>query len=162
MRRQTKDYVLFMLLIKYVSDKDGHSADFAPAVTIPNGAIFTDIVGLKGKSDVGDRINTQIIQPLIDANDRLARTDFREARVDRLSDLIGIFRKPELDFSQNRAEHDTLGDAHDYLMRHFATESSKCKEHFCFVGSVPRQGALASSHLAVLRAERKARPARLV
>jgi type I restriction enzyme M protein len=32
---QYKDYVLFMLFIKYVTDKYGNSADFAPPVTIP-------------------------------------------------------------------------------------------------------------------------------
>ena len=31
---QYKDYVLFMLFIKYISDKYANSADFAPAVTI--------------------------------------------------------------------------------------------------------------------------------
>ncbi len=32
--------------------------------------------------------------------------------VDRRSNLVGIFQKPELDFSQNRAHHDDiLGDA---------------------------------------------------
>ena len=35
---QYKDYVLFMLFIKYVSDKYGDSEDFAPAVVIPKGA----------------------------------------------------------------------------------------------------------------------------
>ena len=59
---QYKDYVLFMLFIKYISDKYGNSVDFAPPVTIPKGASFTDMVALKGKSDIGDRINTQIIQ----------------------------------------------------------------------------------------------------
>src|SRR5215210_1775370 len=73
---QYKDYVLFMLFIKYISNKYGNSDDFAPPVTVPKGASFTDMIALKGKSDIGDRINTQIIQPLIDANDRLARTDF--------------------------------------------------------------------------------------
>jgi hypothetical protein len=73
---QYKDYVLFMLFIKYVSDKYGDSDDFAPPVTIPKGSSFKDMIALKGKSDIGDKINTQIIQPLIDANSRLARTDF--------------------------------------------------------------------------------------
>jgi type I restriction-modification system DNA methylase subunit len=73
---QYKDYVLFMLFIKYISDKYGKSDDSAPPVTIPKGASFTDMIALKGKSDIGDRINTQIIQPLIDANARLARSDF--------------------------------------------------------------------------------------
>src|ERR1017187_813833 len=136
---QYKDYVLFMLFIKYISDKYSNSDEFAPPVTIPKGASFTDMIGLKGKPDIGDKINTQIIQPLIDANARLARSDFPDfndpnklgegqAMVDRLTNLIGIFQKPELDFSQNRADHDdVLGDAYEYLMRHFATESGKSK-----------------------------------
>lgn len=68
---QYKDYVLFMLFIKYISDKYGDSDDFAPPVNIPAGASFRDMIALKGKSDIGDRINTQVIQPLIDANARL-------------------------------------------------------------------------------------------
>src|SRR5205814_80681 len=70
---QYKDYVLFMLFIKYISDKYGNSDDFAPPVTIPPGASFKDMIALKGKSDIGGKINTQIIQPLIDANSCLAR-----------------------------------------------------------------------------------------
>ena len=34
-------------------------------------------------------------------------------------------------FSQNRTDHDDiLGDAYEYLMRHFATESGKSKGQF--------------------------------
>ena len=147
---QYKDYVLFMLFIKYISDKYGDSSDFAPPVTIPRGASFTDMVALKGKTDIGDKINTQVIQPLIEANARLARSDFPDfndpnklgegkAMVDRLTNLIGIFQKPELDFSQNRAEHDDiLGDAYEYLMRHFATESGKSKGQFYTPAEVSR------------------------
>ena len=41
------------------------------------------------------------------------------------------FQKPELDFSNNRAEHDDiLGDAYEYLMRHFAIDSGKSKGQF--------------------------------
>ncbi len=147
---QYKDYVLFMLFIKYITDKYGDSDDFAPPVTIPKGASFTDMIALKGKSDIGDKINTQIIQPLINANDRLAGSDFPDfndpnklgedqAMIDRLSNLIGIFQKPELDFSQNRAEHDDiLGDAYEYLMRHFASESGKSKGQFYTPSEVSR------------------------
>jgi type I restriction enzyme M protein len=147
---QYKDYVLFMLFIKYVSDKYGDSDDFAPPVTIPKGASFKDMIALKGKSDIGDKINTQVIQPLIDANSRLARTDFPDfndpnklgegsAMVERLSNLIGIFQKPELDFSQNRADNDDiLGDAYEYLMRHFATESGKSKGQFYTPSEISR------------------------
>jgi type I restriction enzyme M protein len=147
---QYKDYVLFMLFIKYITDKYGSSRDFAPPVTIPKGASFNDMIALKGKSDIGDKINIQIIQPLIDANARLARSDFPDfndpnklgegqAMVDRLTNLIGIFQKPELDFSQNRADHDDiLGDAYEYLMRHFATESGKSKGQFYTPAEVSR------------------------
>src|SRR6266568_8330237 len=147
---QYKDYVLFMLFIKYISDKYGNSDEFAPPVTIPKGASFKDMIALKGKPDIGDKINTQVIQPLIDANARLARSDFPDfndpnklgegqAMVDRLTNLIGIFQKPELDFSQNRADNDDiLGDAYEYLMRHFATESGKSKGQFYTPSEVSR------------------------
>ncbi|HEY9277098.1 MAG TPA: N-6 DNA methylase [Methylotenera sp.] len=147
---QYKDYVLFMLFIKYVSDKYGNSDDFAPPVTIPPGASFNDMIALKGKSDIGDKINTQIIQPLIDANTRLARSDFPDfndpnklgegqAMIDRLTNLVSIFQKPELDFSKNRAENDDiLGDAYEYLMRHFASQSGKSKGQFYTPSEVSR------------------------
>jgi len=146
-----KDYVLFMLFIKYVSDKYADSTDFEPAVVIPTGASFADMAKMKGHPNIGDRINTEVIQPLIDANTRsLARSDFPDFNdktklgdgkemVDRLSDLVAIFEKPELDFSQHRAEQDDLlGDAYEYLMRHFATESGKSKGQFYTPSEVSR------------------------
>ena len=147
---QYKDYVLFLLFIKYISDKYGNSDDFAPPVTIPPGASFRDMVALKGKSDIGDKINTQIIAPLVDANARLSKSDFPDFNdpnklgegkdmVEKLSNLVGIFQKPELDFSQNRAEHDDiLGDAYEFLMRHFASESGKSKGQFYTPSEVSR------------------------
>src|SRR5271169_5732334 len=147
---QYKDYVLFMLFIKYISDKYGNSDDFAPPVTIPKEASFKDMVALKGDSDIGNKINTQVIQPLIDANSRLARSDFPDfndpnklgegsAKVERLSNLIAIFQKPELNFAKNGAENDDLlGDAYEYLMRHFASESGKSKGQFYTPAEVSR------------------------
>jgi len=147
---QYKDYVLFMLFIKYISDKYGNSDDFAPPVTIPKGASFRDMLALRGKSDIGDKINTQVIAPLVQANDRLARSDFPDfndsnklgegqAKVERLTNLVNIFARPQLDFSQNRADHDDiLGDAYEYLMRHFATESGKSKGQFYTPAEVSR------------------------
>src|SRR5437762_11800946 len=73
---QYKDYVLFMLFIKYISDKYADSDAFAPPVRIPPGASFKDMVALKGKPDIGDKINKQVIHPLIDKNTQLARSDF--------------------------------------------------------------------------------------
>lgn len=147
---QYKDYVLFMLFIKYISDKYADSDDFAPPVVIPPGASFRNMVALKGRPDIGDRINTQIIQRLIDNNSRLARTDFPDfndpnklgegaAMVERLGNLIAIFEKPELNFANHRAENDDLlGDAYEYLMRHFAQDSGKSKGQFYTPAEVSR------------------------
>ena len=147
---QYKDYVLFMLFIKYITDKYGDSTDFAPPVTIPEGASFADMLELRGKSDIGDRINTEVIARLVQANTRLARSDFPDFNdpnrlgqgkemVERLTNLINIFDRRELDFSRNRAEHDDiLGDAYEYLMQHFATESGKSKGQFYTPAEVSR------------------------
>jgi type I restriction enzyme M protein len=147
---QYKDYVLFMLFIKYISDKYGASDDFSAPVTIPEGSSFKDMIALKGRPDIGDKINTQVIQPLIESNSRLARSDFPDfndpnklgegsAMVERLTNLISIFQKPELDFSKNRADHDDiLGDAYEYLMRHFASQSGKSKGQFYTPSEVSR------------------------
>ena len=147
---QYKDYVLFMLFIKYISDKYGRSQNFAPPVIIPAGASFKDMALLKGKPDIGNKINTQIIQPLIDANSRLSSSDFPDFndssklgdgqdKVERLGNLISVFEKPELDFSKNRAENDDiLGDAYEYLMKNFASESGKSKGQFYTPSEVSR------------------------
>jgi type I restriction enzyme M protein len=142
---QYKDYVLVLLFIKYVSDKYA-GQPFAP-ITIPKGASFKDMVALKGKPDIGDQINKKIIAPLADANKLSDFPDFNEdaklgsgkEKVDRLTNLIAIFENPALDFSKNRAEgDDILGDAYEYLMRHFATESGKSKGQFYTPAEVSR------------------------
>ena len=147
---QYKDYVLFMLFIKYISDKYADFDGFDPPVTIPPGASFEDMKRLKGKPDIGDRINKEVIAPLVQSNSRLAKSDFPDfndpnklgegqAMQERLTNLIAIFQKPELNFSKNRADHDDiLGDAYEYLMRHFATESGKSKGQFYTPSEVSR------------------------
>ena len=56
---------------------------------------------------------------------------------DRLSKLVAIFEG--LDFSTNRAHgDDLLGDAYEYLMRNFATESGKSKGQFYTPAEVSR------------------------
>src|SRR6266508_523481 len=142
---QYKDYVLVLLFIKYVSDKYA-GQPYAP-ITIPPGASFKDMVALKGKSDIGDQINKKIIAPLANANKLSDFPDFNDAAklgsgkemVDRLTNLIAIFENPALDFSKNHAEgDDILGDAYEYLMRHFATESGKSKGQFYTPAEVSR------------------------
>jgi type I restriction enzyme M protein len=142
---QYKDYVLVLLFIKYISDKYA-GQPYAP-ITIPSGASFKDMVALKGKSDIGDQINKKIIAPLANANKLSDLPDFNDATklgtgkemVDRLTNLIAIFENSALDFSKNRAEgDDILGDAYEFLMRHFATESGKSKGQFYTPAEVSR------------------------
>jgi len=142
---QYKDYVLVMLFIKYISDKYA-GVPFAP-ITIPKGASFNDMVALKGKPTIGDDINKKIIGPIADANKLSDMPDFNDVSklgsgkemVDRLTNLIAIFENKALDFSKNRAEgDDILGDAYEYLMRHFATESGKSKGQFYTPAEVSR------------------------
>jgi type I restriction enzyme M protein len=142
---QYKDYVLVLLFVKYVSDKYA-GQPYAP-ITIPEGASFQDMIALKGKSDIGDQINKTIIEPLASANKLSDMPDFNDATklgngremVDRLTNLIAIFENPSLDFSTNRADgDDILGDAYEYLMRHFASESGKSKGQFYTPAEVSR------------------------
>lgn len=145
---QYKDYVLVFLFLKYISDKYA-GQPFAP-ITIPAGASFADMAALKGTKDIGDQINKAIIAPLAEANQQLSLSDFPDFNdpnklgsgkemVDRLTNLIGIFEEPALDFSNNRAEgDDILGDAYEFLMRHFATESGKSKGQFYTPSEVSR------------------------
>jgi type I restriction enzyme M protein len=142
---QYKDYVLVLLFVKYVSDKYA-GVPYAP-ITIPDGASFLDMVALKGKPDIGDQINKKIIGPLANANKLSDMPDFNDPSklgsgsemVERLTNLIAIFEHKALDFSKNRAEgDDILGDAYEYLMRHFATESGKSKGQFYTPAEVSR------------------------
>ena len=142
---QYKDYVLVLLFVKYVSDKYA-GVRYSP-ITIPEGASFSDMVALKGKTDIGDQINKRILGPLASANKLSDMPDFNDDtklgsgkdKVDTLTNLIAIFENPALDFSRNRAEgDDILGDAYEYLMRHFATESGKSKGQFYTPSEVSR------------------------
>jgi type I restriction enzyme M protein len=142
---QYKDYVLVMLFIKYISDKWAGQL-YAP-ITVPKGASFKDMAALKGTPDIGDYINKKIINPIAESNKLSDMPDFNDVTklgsgkemVDRLTNLIAIFERPELDFSKNRADgDDILGDAYEYLMRHFATESGKSKGQFYTPAEVSR------------------------
>jgi len=144
---QYKDYVLALLFIKYVSDKYAGEPD--ALIVIPKGSSFKDIVALKHTKDIGEKMNI-IIGELAKVNNLAGvfdAADFADddklgkgkEMVDRLSNLVAIFENPALDFSKNRAEgDDILGDAFEYLMRHFATESGKSKGQFYTPSEVSR------------------------
>ena len=144
---QYKDYVLVLLFIKYVSDQ--YAGQPHALISVPPGGGFGDMVALKGDKEIGDKTN-KIIARLAEANDLKGVIDVADFNdpdklgrgkemVDRLSNLVAIFENPGLDFSKNRAEgDDLLGDAYEYLMRHFATESGKSKGQFYTPSEVSR------------------------
>ena len=144
---QYKDYVLVLLFVKYVSDK--YAGKTNALIVIPAGGGFNDMVNLKGKKDIGDGIN-KIITKLAEENDLkgvIDKTDFNDDAklgkgkdmIDLLTKLIAIFENESLNFSKNKAEgDDILGDAYEYLMRHFATESGKSKGQFYTPAEVSR------------------------
>lgn len=142
---QYKDYVLTLLFMKYVSDK--YAGDPYGTIVVPDGGSFQDMVALKGDKEIGDKIN-KIVGKLAEENDLKGAIDVADFNdedklgkgkemVDRLSNLVAIFAG--LDLSANRAEgDDLLGDAYEYLMRHFATESGKSKGQFYTPAEVSR------------------------
>ena len=146
---QYKDYVLTLLFMKYVSDKYSGADDEFSEIEVPLGGGFGDMVALKGSKGIGDGINV-VIRKLADANDFLLKgvidqADFNDESklgrgremTDRLTKLVGIFEG--LDFRANRAHgDDLLGDAYEYLMRHFATQSGKSKGQFYTPAEVSR------------------------
>lgn len=144
---QYKDYVLVLLFVKYVSDK--YSQDPNALISIPAGGSFKDMQAMKGQKDIGEKID-MAISALAKENDLVNVIDvisFQDEEklgkgkemVDKLTDLITIFENPALDFSKNRAEgDDILGDAYEYLMRNFASESGKSKGEFYTPAEVSR------------------------
>ena len=144
---QYKDYVLVLLFVKYVSDKYSGQSD--ALIEVPAGGSFKDMLALKGDKEIGDKLN-KIIARLAEANDLkgvIDVADFNDSdklgkgkdMQDRLSNLVAIFDTPGLNFSNNRAEgDDILGDAYEYLMRNFATESGKSKGQFYTPAEVSR------------------------
>ncbi|MEZ4309572.1 MAG: type I restriction-modification system subunit M N-terminal domain-containing protein, partial [Polyangiaceae bacterium] len=131
---QYKDYVLVLLFVKYVSDKAASQKSYV--LDVPKGGSFADMIALKNSKAIGDGMN-KIVTALAEKNDLKGVIDVADwndadklgkgqAMVDRLSNLVSIFENPALDFRGNRAEgDDLLGDAYEYLMQHFATESGK-------------------------------------
>ncbi|MCX4282233.1 type I restriction-modification system subunit M [Alistipes muris] len=143
---QYKDYVLVILFVKYISDKSRNDSNFV--IDIPAGCHFEDFVALKGHANIGEEMNKKMAA-LSEANqlDGVFIADFDDEtklgkgkdKVETLSGLIGIFQTSDLDFSKNRAaDDDLIGDAYEYLMKNFATESGKSKGQFYTPAEVSR------------------------
>lgn len=142
-----KDYVLVLLFVRYVSDK--YSGKKEELVVVPQGGSFADLIKLKGKPNIGEGFN-KVLSALAEANGLkgvIDAVDFNDEdklgkgkeMQDRLSNLVAIFENSELDFSKNKAEgDDLLGDAYEYLMKHFAVESGKSKGQFYTPAEVSR------------------------
>lgn len=143
---QYKDYVLTFLFLKYVSDK--YLNDRKAMIIVPEGCSFPDMVALKGDKEIGEKLN-MVLEGIAKENELPwlvnKDNDFNDEErlgkgkemVDRLSKLVGIFEG--LDFGDNSAQgDDLLGDAYEYLMRNFATESGKSKGQFYTPAEVSR------------------------
>lgn len=116
---------------------------------MPAGCSFEDIKKLRGTKDIGEGID-KAIAGTAEANDLkniIDRAYFNDAEkfgrgakmVSTLTSLINIFSREELNFSRNRADgDDILGDAYEYMMRNFATESGKSKGQFYTPAEVSR------------------------
>lgn len=141
-----KDYILTLLFLKYVSDRAGSPDSL---IDVPPGCSFDDVKALRGDKNIGEEID-KIIAKLAEENDLTGVVDrafFNDAEkfgrgakmVNTLTALINIFSREELNFSRNRADgDDILGDAYEYLMRNFATESGKSKGQFYTPAEVSR------------------------
>lgn len=136
---QYKDYVLVMLFWKYISDKRKKDEN---AIKIPQGCAFDDIIKIKNQTGIGDQLNKKLEKIAKEFGLGIgffSNADFNNEDklgkgkdlVDTVSNLIAIFEDPGLDFSSNRAaDDDLIGDAYEYLMRNFATQSGKSKGQF--------------------------------
>lgn len=144
---QYKDYVLVVLFVKYISDKAKKDTDML--ISVPEGCSFDDMVALKGKTNIGEEMN-KIMEKLAEANGLtgvITNADFSDENklgkgkdlVETVSKLIAVFQREELDFSNNRAaDDDLIGDAYEYLMKNFASESGKSKGQFYTPAEVSR------------------------
>ena len=146
---QYKDYILTLLFVKYVTDKF-KGVKYAD-ITVPEGGSFDDLVALKGNKNIGEEMD-KVIAKLAEAGENNLRGVIDNAHfndeaklgsgkemVDKLTGLIAIFQRDEFNFKKNKASgDDILGDAYEYLMRHFATESGKSKGQFYTPAEVSR------------------------
>ncbi|GAA7295108.1 type I restriction-modification system subunit M [Helicobacter pylori] len=132
-----KNYVLNLLFLKYISDK-ARNNNFSE-IEVPEGCFYEDILALEGDKEIGDKLN-KIIAKIAERNDLkgvIDSVDFNDntklgegkAMIDALSNLVKIFADLSLG-AHGALDDDLLGDAYEYLMRHFASESGKSKGQF--------------------------------
>jgi type I restriction enzyme M protein len=154
-----KDFVLTMLFLKYISDvyKDDHGKLVEqygdnPALikammakqrfVLPDGASFWDIYEQRHQAGNGERID-QALHALEDANGTKLKNVFQDIsfntdklgpekqKNDLLRHLLEDFGKDILDLSPSRVGSlDIIGNAYEYLIKHFAAGSGKTAGEF--------------------------------
>ena len=143
-----KDYVLVMLFLKYISDKK-KAGDEDMMEDLPDDCTFDEIRKLKHKNDIGEQINVKLakianafgldnvfVNADFDNEDKLGKG---KDKVDTITGLVEVFENKNLDFGTNRAgDDDLIGDAYEYLMRNFASQSGKSKGQFYTTADVSR------------------------
>jgi type I restriction enzyme M protein len=152
---QYKDYILVLLFLKYVSDLtkerlaeyerryNGDTERVRRAMererfVVPEGADFDSLYAARTASDIGERIN-KALEQLEDANKAKLEGVFRnidfnnEAALGETKDrnatlkhLLEDFADDRLDLRPSHLEsRDVLGDAYEFLVKNFASDSGK-------------------------------------
>lgn len=152
---QYKDYILVMLFLKFVSDltrekREEYERRFGGDAVrvqramererfiVPEGTDFYSLYAARNEPDIGDRIN-KALEKLEDANKAKLEGVFRaidfnseaalgetKERNARLKHLLEDFADPRLDLRPTHLENqDVLGDAYEFLVKNFASDSGK-------------------------------------
>lgn len=154
-----KDFVLTMLFLKYISDvhqdkteqlteEYGDEPELIAAMMesqsfkIPAGATFWDLYELRNTAGNGSRID-QALHAIEEANGTKLKNVFQDIsfNTDKLGDekqkndilrhLMEDFGKPTLNLRPSRVGSlDVIGNAYEYLIKHFAAGSGKSAGEF--------------------------------
>lgn len=152
---QYKDYILVLLFLKFVSDMakerrteyeqkyGGDAARVERAMArerfvVPPAADFTALYAARTEPNIGEKIN-RALEQLEDANKAKLEGVFRNVdfnseaalgeakdRNAKLKHLLEDFADPRLDLAPGHlASRDVLGDAYEFLVKNFASDSGK-------------------------------------
>lgn len=142
-----KNYVLVLLFVKYMSDKQKAGRDMI--FKIPEGCMFDDMWRLRNDDHVGEEIDVMLgkwaeefmLTGVLDKASFQDESNLGKGKdlVKTVGKLLNAFQYSGLNFADNRAEDDDLiGDAYEYLMKNFAVEGGKSKGQFYTPAEVSR------------------------
>jgi type I restriction enzyme M protein len=152
---QYKDYILVLLFLKYVSDlvtdqRERYAKEYGgdqarvdramsrERFVLASGCDFKTLYGQRHEPDIGDRIN-KVLERIEDDNTAKLAGVFRnidfnsesnlgdtKTRNAKLKHLLEDFNDERLDLRPSHLEsQDVLGDAYEYLVANFASDSGK-------------------------------------